>query len=233
MSRLAFMAYFGEYRGGDASLEKLNDHHDDDHHHHTPEPHEVSPFMYGPLIVLGLLATFGGVINLPHWFPVHSMTGKLHHFLAPVFQNAPMRFDAADPSLEIPLMVGTVSLAFVAVGFAWFLYSKKYAAAEDKSVDPLQALLPRFLFLGSLQKWWIDEIYEASIIQPILNGSRTILHKIIDVEVIDGTVNGLGNGATFLSRAYGKNFQNGKVQMYALVLAAGAAVMVFAFAVGS
>ena len=228
MSRLVFMSFFGEYRGGDADAHG-HAAHDDHGHGHGHKPHEVSPLMWLPLVVLGLLSLGGGLLNLPHWVPAGNMTGWLHHFLEPVFANAPMHFDGAEESLEIPIMLCTLGMVFASVAISWYLYLRRpqdLASAKEE-------LVPDFVYLGSLNKWYIDELYQAAIIGPILVGSRQVLWAIVDAQLIDGMVNGVAGLLRRISSGYSRVVQNGHVQFYALVLAAGAAVMVLAFAVGS
>ena len=44
-----------------------------------------------------------------------------------------------------------------------------------------------------LNKYYVDEIYDAAIVEPIVNVSRGGLWKIVDAEIIDGAVNGAGS----------------------------------------
>jgi len=226
MSRLIFLTFFGDYRGGHSDADAAADGHG---HGHAP-PHEVSPLMWVPLAALALLAMGGGLINLPHWLPSGEMSGGLHHFLAPVFANsAPyLSFDGADESLEMPIMGITLVMVFIAVMVPWFLYLKKPGDLDETRRE----LVPDLLYRGSLNKWWIDELYQAAIIGPILVGSRHFLWAIVDAQLIDGAVNGVASAMSGLSSGYSRFIQDGRVQTYALVLAAGAAVLVFAFAVG-
>jgi NADH-quinone oxidoreductase subunit L len=224
MSRMMFMTFWGEYRGGHHGH---GDHgHGDAHGHHGHhEPHEVGPILYVPLLVLALLSAVGGALNLPHWFPAHDLTGKLHHFLEPLFHHAPMRFDAADPSEEIPLMLGTLSLIAVAVGLAAWLY-----AVRPKDSDEVVAELPTFVVEGSRNKWWVDEIYEAVLIKPLVLLSRHGLWQIVDAGLIDGAVNGAGAAARTAAAWYSRSVQIGQIQAYALAMATGTAFIVIWFA---
>ncbi len=227
MSRMVFMTFFGDYRGAAGLPDGHDDHGHDDHGHHA-EPHEVSPVMWIPLVVLGLLSLGGGLMNLPHWMPVAEY-GWLHHFLEPVFANAHMRFDGADASLELPMMAFTLGMVFTAVLIAAWLYLVR----PGELAEVKQELVPDVVYRGSLNKWWIDELYELTLIKPLVIGSRQVLWAIVDSMVVDGAVNGVAWAASKVSSTYGRIVQVGKVQAYALVLAAGAALLVFAFAVGS
>jgi NADH-quinone oxidoreductase subunit L len=43
-----------------------------------------------------------------------------------------------------------------------------------------------------LNKYYVDEAYDATVVQPIKQGSTILLWKGFDAGVIDGTVNGVG-----------------------------------------
>jgi len=73
-------------------------------------------------------------------------------------------------------------------------------------------------------KYWVDEIYESFVVQPIYRGSVRLWERF-DAAVIDGAVNGVGRqierGAELLRLA-----QTGYVQVYALILTLGAVVLI-------
>ena len=81
-------------------------------------------------------------------------------------------------------------------------------------------------------KWFVDEIYEAVLLNPIVIGSRQVLWAVVDALLIDGLVNGAAAAATGLGRLHGR-LVSGRVQVYALSIAAGAAIIVTAFAFGA
>ena len=74
-----------------------------------------------------------------------------------------------------------------------------------------------------LKKYYVDEIYDSIIVQPLIRASK-FSWKVIDQGIIDGIVNGLGH----LARAFGwigSLFQTGSVNTYALFLAIGVLVI--------
>ena len=221
MSRLMFMTFAGEYRGGGHEEHGHGGHGDHGHH----EPHEVSPLLWGPLAVLGLLSVLGGLLNLPHWVSEH---GWLHNFLHPVFEHAAVRFDAADPSLEIPLMGATLVMVAIGVSIAAWLYWLRPSDLEETAGE-----IPAALLKGSQNKWYIDEIYDFLVVRPLYLLSRQILWPVVDAVLIDGMVNGAARTARRVSAWYGRAVQIGQIQAYALAIAVGTAVFVFAFAVGA
>ncbi|MFZ5475556.1 MAG: NADH-quinone oxidoreductase subunit L [Myxococcota bacterium] len=218
MSRLVFMTFFGHYRGHQHA--EHGGEHDPHVHHH--EPHESPLVITGPLIVLAILSIVGGALNLPHWLPGH---GWLHHFLDPVFANAHVAWPE-DASLEFPLMIATLGGIAVSVGAAWWLYGMN----PHKPAELAQKL--PVLYKGSLNKWFVDELYEATILKPLVLGSRHVLWSIVDAQIIDGAVNGAAAAARKLGELHGR-IALGRVQVYALSIAAGTALIVTAYALGA
>jgi NADH-quinone oxidoreductase subunit L len=71
-----------------------------------------------------------------------------------------------------------------------------------------------------LNKYKIDEFYNSTIVNPILKGSEKILWKGIDVNVIDGAVNGTARVVNWFSQTVRK-VQTGVAQFYAVVFVGG------------
>lgn len=134
--------------------------------------HESPPVMWVPLAILaipsaliGLLLGWGGHDS---WF---------HHFTQSVFPEA--HHEASGNVLLFMAISSVVGLAGIA--FAWMRYSKRVPSAEP--TNALEKLVAN--------KYYIDEIYNALIVQPIKNGSHYLLWRIVDNGVIDGIVNGV------------------------------------------
>jgi NADH-quinone oxidoreductase subunit L len=225
MSRLMFMTFAGSYRGGHTDHGHA-DHGHDGHaaHGHAHTPHESPLVLVGPLLVLALLSAFGGLINLPWWLPG---ADKLGTFLDPVFEQAHARihFPEGNP-LEFPLMGITLLGVAASVGLAWYLYVR----APEKPAEIAAKIKP--LYVGSLNKWFVDEIYAAVLLTPLLTFSRQVLWAVVDAQIIDGAVNGAAAAVTSLGRLHGR-LASGRVQVYALSIAAGAALIVTAYALGA
>ncbi|MEE2750242.1 MAG: NADH-quinone oxidoreductase subunit L [Myxococcota bacterium] len=221
MSRLYFMTFFGEYRGG-GHADHGDDHHGDDHHgdDHHGDPHESPAVITIPLVVLAVLSVFGGLLNLPHWLPGY---GKLHHFLEPSLEAAQQALaPPAHGGMEFPLMGITLLAIAISVGIAWKIYG-----AGGKALP-----IPEKLVKGSQNLWYVDEIYAAILLSPIYRVSRKVLWAIVDVRIIDGLVNGVASGARWLGNLYSRTFHVGQTQGYALSLAIGSALLILFFAIG-
>ena len=156
------------------------------------------------LIVLAIGSVVAGWVGLG---------GRFEHFLEPSF--APESVHAvADSSAEIPLMIVSIVVAFAGIGLATYYFLKSRRAAD--------AMAARFagLYRLLLNKYYVDEIYDAAIVQPIRITSEDGLWKVVDVRVIDGAVNGAGEiigGSSELLR----RLQTGSVRAYAASLFVG------------
>jgi len=73
-------------------------------------------------------------------------------------------------------------------------------------------------------KYYIDEIYNAVIVWPLLEGSREFLWKFIDMLVIDGAVNGIGSVIRSSARGL-RHMQSGFVRTYAAWILAGGVII--------
>jgi NADH-quinone oxidoreductase subunit L len=76
-----------------------------------------------------------------------------------------------------------------------------------------------------LNKYWVDEAYYAAIINPIVNFSRSVLWRGIDIGVIDALVNGAGTASKDTSSVT-RRMQSGSIRSYAGWVALGAAAVV-------
>jgi len=232
MSRLMFMTFFGEYRGASHGAhghdahghENHGAHGHDAHGHGGHTPHESPLVLTLPLMVLAALSIFGGALNLPHWMPA---ANGLHHFFEPVFEAVEkgpgaIHFPEDNP-LEFPLMGLTLLGVAASVAFAWTCYGTRVELPAMYA-----RRFPR-LYNGSLNKWFVDEIYGATILTPLVVGSRQILWAVVDSQVIDGLVNGAGAAAMAVGEWHGR-IGNGKLQVYAISVAAGAGLLVTIYA---
>jgi NADH-quinone oxidoreductase subunit L len=182
-----------------------------------------------PLMLLAVLSVIGGFVQVP------LMQGgqRLDAFLEPVFADLARVGGAAahgaaaaghgaahavhDPTQEIALMVISLAIALAGIFVAHRFYVKDPQAPHRlaERVKSWYDLL--------WNKYWVDEIYDARIVQPIVRLSNR-LWKEVDNAVVDGAVNGIGKkieqGAAWLRLA-----QTGYVQTYALILTMGMVVV--------
>jgi NADH-quinone oxidoreductase subunit L len=115
---------------------------------------------------------------------------------------------AEEIALERTLMLVSGIIAVLGIGLAWYFFIRSPAAADAvaASAAPMHRLL--------LHKYYVDEAYDATIVQPIKRLSAGLLWKGIDAGLIDGAVNGtgafVGAGSSVLRR-----WQTGSVRVYA------------------
>ena len=192
---------------------------------HQVHVHESPKVMLVPLVILAILSVIGGWFVLPtYWGGKDYFKG----FLDPVFgaSNQPAlqmhpAWQEPPHSLELEMTAIAVVIALIGFLIALYLYIIKPAAAKKLAdgTKPIYTLL--------WNKYYVDGLYGAVIIKPLIWISRNVLWKVIDVGLIDGTVNGLA----FLSRGVGsgvRRIQGGNARSYATWVVIGAvAVTVF------
>jgi|SRR5579875_2510416 len=209
MFRLIFLTFHGKPRF-------------DEHHVHV---HESPKVMLTPLVILAILSIVGGWFALPTYW---GGTDYFRAFLHPVFAGSTALALQLHPAwkepphgLEYEMTAIAVAVALVGFLIALYLYILKPSAAKRLAagVHPVYQLL--------WHKYYVDELYGAVIIRPLIWISRNVLWKLIDIGLIDGTVNGLA----FLSRGVGgevRHMQGGNTRSYAAWVVIGAvAVTVF------
>jgi NADH-quinone oxidoreductase subunit L len=164
--------------------------------------HESGWSMLGPLVILALLSIGGGLMG----------AGKFGTFLAPVLGKT---VEAGSSNLEWILSGAAVGAAVL----GWLMAHMLYRNNEGR--EPLAAT-PGYTVLA--HKYWVDEIYGAVIVKPLLAASRFILEWIVEFAILGGIAWLLGGIMTF-SGAILQRWQSGNLRSYAAWLAAGAAVL--------
>jgi NADH-quinone oxidoreductase subunit L len=124
------------------------------------------------------------------------------------------------------IVISTV-LAIGGLGVAYLAYVMKHPALDPSTWAQRAGPVYRLFY----NKYYLDEIYERLIIHPLYWLSENVLWRIVDVDIIDGTVNGVAEVVNFSSGQLRK-VQTGFVANYALAIAIGAVVVIgvaFAF----
>lgn len=220
MGRQVWMVFFGKAR------------------HEASEHAEESPLiMTVPLMVLAFFSIFGGFLNLPE---VHTFG----HWLEHTYEKFHLHLHI--PEFSFLIAGSSTGLAILAILISWFLYARK-GGLQQGQPDPLKRLLGP-IFTGMENKWWVDELYWAVILNPyiaishflaeqvdwifwhdwfhdkviagIFNRLTKILALQIDLGIIDRTANGL---AAITQRSAGslRRLQTGFVRNYALAVFVG------------
>jgi NADH-quinone oxidoreductase subunit L len=201
--------------------------------------HDAPPAMAIALVVLAIGSIGAGLFGVPHAL---GGSNRIEEFLAPSFHamEAPRidsGLEAAPPvaaeapaavaehstegteshgntSTELGLMLGSVLVALAGIGIAtiYFLKSPQKADAMATQFSGLHRLL--------LNKYYVDEVYDAAVVQPIKHTSTGLLWKGVDAGIIDGIVNGVG----LMIRAWSavlRRLQTGSVRAYAMSIFVG------------
>ena len=231
MFRLVFLAFHGERRtnaeavarGAESHGSAVHDQQSDaesPHMHHTAHLHDAPRSMAIPLIVLAIGSVLAGYLNVPA--ALHG-SALFEHFLEPSVHvpAMPGAHDAAahaDHSVELMLMVLSSLIAIAGIAVAAFLYLKR-----PNIPDTFAARFPgAYQFL--VHKGYIDEVYDAAMVQPIKALSESVLWKG-DARVIDGAVNGTGQ-IIVETGSLVRQLQTGSVRTYAVSVLLGAVVIV-------
>jgi NADH-quinone oxidoreductase subunit L len=205
--------------------------------------HDAPPLMAVPLMILAIGAVVAGYVGVP---PALGGSNRIDQFLEPSFTvespGAPASpaAGAADiagreqlppgptenqpvaaghetpheaPELGLMLLATVVALAGIALSAFLFLTRRQAAAALAARFPGLHRLL--------LNKYYVDEAYDAAVVRPLVEGSEHGLWRTVDAGLIDGSVNGLGRlvrGAGGILRLA----QTGSIRAYAASLFIGA-----------
>jgi len=175
---------------------------------------EAPWIMTGPLLVLGVLSTAGGLLNVPELF---NGGAWLHHWLQPVEQQGAALLPEAHVSHGTEWMLVGIAVAVAAIGMvgAWRLLKPEGLVPASRA--PAERGLARIL----RNKWYVDEIYDALIVRPLVWLSREVLWKQVDSRVVDaGAVNGAARGARALGWA-NRWLQTGQVGTYVAAFVVG------------
>ena len=201
-----------------------------DHHH--IHPHESPKSMTIPLIVLAILSALGGFLGIPHalGFFLGEHSNLIETFLHPIFKDAQNIMLSNEPRLsagqeiqwaEYLLMIISTCIALFGIYLAKKWYSDP-AWSVPRRLAKASPLLFRILF----NKYRLDEIYFATVVDPCVSSSRNFFWKVFDVKVVDGLINGLAR-LTSGSGERIRKIQSGIAQNYALIMTGGIILIIF------
>lgn len=196
-----FRLYATTFRGGFRGT------HEQEHHlHESPAAITI------PLIILAILSIVGGYVGIPGF--MLEGAHALSDFLAPVFAGSYEVMERNGSMHELShgtewMLTGISTVLIVAVViYAWNKFSRK---AETEEAHGLGKVLEN--------KWYVDELYEKVIVQP-LHRVGGFFSSVIERSVIDGVVNGVGRLVNYGSRQL-RLLQSGQVGSYVLLMVLG------------
>jgi NADH-quinone oxidoreductase subunit L len=197
MFRLYFLTFMGKER---FSVSKVH-------------PHESPKTMTTALIVLAIASAIGGFIGVPYVLGafISDHPNILENTLKYVFQdaNSILGYGAHEIHLiEYILMLITV----IAASYAIYLAYKKYANYSGSKTNK-QSVVYKLLW----NKYYLDEIYYALIIDPLFRFSEKFIYRVVDKKIIDGIMHGFSKITVELGNGL-KRTQTGIIQNYAMVM---------------
>jgi NADH-quinone oxidoreductase subunit L len=193
MFRLMYLTFFKTFRGTEEQK------------HHV---HESPPLITFPLVILAILATIGGAINLPgsNW---------LNHYLEPLFSKASHETHVLGNTEYMLMGIATIG-ALIGIGIAFTKYIKQNVVPnQDSEITGLSKVI--------YNKYYVDEFYTFLIVKPInglSNFFRVTLEPALSKLVFSfGTLaNGIGN--------QGKKLQNGNIGLYLFAFVIGVCAII-------
>ena len=191
MFRLYTLTFLGAFRGTQ------------EQEHHLKESPAA---MTIPLVILAILSVVGGWIGIPE--VIAKDAHGLEKFLAPIFAGSTAI--AEQQHLEASqewIFMGVSTLLIVAVIFYAISSYKKYQAETSENTGVAKLLE---------NKWYVDELYDAVIVNP-LSSLAVFFKNIVEKNVIDGAVNGVGKLVAYSSRQL-RLVQSGQVGNYVLIM---------------
>jgi len=184
MFRVVFLTFGGKYHG-------------------DTKPHESSPVMIVPMVVLAILAIGSGWFNVSGGFSSFLGHGESHGF-----------FDGFFGVFSHPLTWISLLVATSGVFLAYAIYSAKWLSARRirRLFAPLHTLLSH--------KYWFDDIYENLIARRLLLNGLFAGLKFFDSQGVDGVVNGVASTIGATGRAI-RRAQTGQLQLYGMFIILG------------
>jgi NADH-quinone oxidoreductase subunit L len=195
MFRQLFMVFHGECRA---------DAHTQAHLHESPA------VMTLPLVILAIGSIFTGWLGAPEFL----WGSRWDRWLEPVF-GAPAEHHGSIGT-EVTVTLITFAVVLCGIGLAYLRYGKAKIAAEEAPAG--------FLYRLSLDKFYVDEFYDAFFVRPFTVIS-SFFASVIDPWVIDGTVNGVAATVRGFSTIW-RGLQTGNVQHYAAMFLVGVLALI-------
>jgi NADH-quinone oxidoreductase subunit L len=233
MCRLYFLTFWGEFRGWRVGRPSLlakqelvldeGEHHEEDLTQPGYPPHESPWQMTVPLIILAAFSALAGFLN-PGF---HLDKQPMEHWLAPVFAQATegaVKVRTGAETLEGTLVAFAI-LAFAAgTALAWWMYVAKKGEPAKRAAEALPAL-----YRLVLDKWRVDEFYDATVIAAVDSLAET--SAAFDRAFVDGIIARLTSLIVAAAGTILRAFQNGVVHAYAAMMVVGLAATGWFFVV--
>ena len=183
--------------------------------HEVHHVHESPGSMLLPLVVLAILSIVAGFVGVP---PILGGGNHVEHFLTPAAHENESE-SLGTSATEGLLMTSSVSAALLGFLLAYLFYIARPELPEKV------ASKGHAMYSIVLNKYYVDEVYNAVIVWPVVRMSREFLWKFVDGVMIDGAVNGVGTLVRGSARVL-RHMQTGYVRTYAGWILLGGVVVV-------
>jgi NADH-quinone oxidoreductase subunit L len=208
MWRLYFLVFHGEPRAPKEVIDRV---------------HEPGPVVTTPLIVLAVLSALGGLLGIPQLFG--DLLGiershSLSNWLSPIWPAAePHHLEHATEWLLTGVAVAIAVFGFL-VARHLYLARPELAARLAERFAAIRTLLAN--------KYYVDELYDAVIVRPLVRVSDAVLYRVIDAGLIDGAaVNGTARAVQLFAASGLRRLQSGLAQGYVASMLAGTAAILW------
>ncbi|MFK8003534.1 MAG: NADH-quinone oxidoreductase subunit L [Polyangiales bacterium] len=223
MMRLYYFTFTGTYRS--TAPEGGEDEHHDEHgeghdHGYSVTPHESERSMVFPLVVLSIGAAFGGFLAMPHAFHLPNWWG---HWMEPSIAH----LAGFGPSDEVTNMLPVYIAMGLGIGAMAIGMLSARAAFKEKAEDTTTTKIPKKVYKFLMDKWRVDEFYNAVLIKPIRG--LAVFQGRIDKSFIDGLLTG---ATAFAVKSLGwlsTRIQVGVVHAYGTAMVIGLAFIAWWF----
>ncbi len=199
--RLIYLTFHGAYRGP----KELYEH-----------AHEAPSNMVVPIGILAVLAAIGGLVQIPGLWTLFD------DYLGGTFNRYPAAQPIAVEQVGTFWTLALVAIIVVGIGIliAWRFYGTPAGEATPKR------LATQFggLYNVILNKWYVDEGYDAAVVRPTL-GIAAFFATVVDHQIIDGVVMGVGSAIGTVGEGL-RSLQTGFVRQYMLSMLVGVVVIV-------
>ena len=237
MTRCIYLTFFGEPHGHAADKEH--------------PPHESGRAIVMPLYILSGMAIVAGFANLPNsgflsWVP-DGMALRFEHYFEPKGEYFPAVLETfSHPEFNLGIALASTAIGLLGIGLAYAWYWKGLGPQGITSRNRLA----RAGHTALVEKYYLDKLYTDIIVGGVkgpvaravywfnqkgidgaINGagaaavrSGKFVYERIDQGVVDTVVNASGSAAGGSGQGL-RQMQTGRVQQYAALLFAGAAIL--------
>ena len=208
MWRLQCKVFYGKYRGPSEARKHIED---------------PTGWMMNPLYILAVFAALAGFIGLPQvWADLLSGpedSNSLGNFLLPALVAAEPHALERSTEFKMALLAVLSSLAGIWLAYVFYVRRPELPGRIAAVLSAPYALLKN--------KYYVDELYDAAIVKPIVAISDRVLYRWVDMRLIDGVgVEGAARAVRSVAANGLKYAQSGLTQSYIFLMIVGAVAIV-------